>query len=726
MLEFSKRTKNVHISSFMKSNSKSSFKDLIEKEKNTKRTKRKKNQTMKGLKILSNIEIKSKKKKSNYSLGEIKIAKIHREATRPLKKIEKDFLLTKDEIKNNSCPCCGLPTKIEGKLDNYKMCDNPDEFLNCGKGVILYFSFFKFFIFVSIIGTICISFFDCFFSYTYYNELKKFCNNLNKLNITKYDLYNRYYYKIKINKINELKCDVYSREGILEFHKLIDSFFFKISLVNYRNYKIIFNEIFGINNSKSTIVNLNLINFLCLISIFIIYLIYIFFIHNKTNSLNYFVHSVSDYSIFATDLNDIYKKFEENLEFIKEKEIEYSKTKNKLEEKIYQDKLGFKPDNNMLKIDLFKIFLKKKVFKKENSLGEYNVKRIDLCYKLEEIINLQKKSENLEEKIQKIEYDESIIEKNNKNNLKGNKRIYYNSCCCLGEEESLEEIKRKKKMCEKKMNKLITSSKENPSEHFCGSAFISFDTIQEQENYLKYIHKKKCCYNLIEDYVTLFKMFYYYMTVYCCCCFCLCFCKCCCSCCSCCCNGDENSLNYVKKKINFEKASEPEDIIFENLEISQTKKFKNLICVVSISIIISGISLLINKMLYGMQQNMEEDFRRTDRQFIVNIYSFIITIFTAIMDVILEIVIEKIIKCEKSYTLTNFYGHYGVNLTFFWFLNSGLIPVICDVITQSREEHEVLTNNLITKFLFNSFLTPLMWTMNAKFVYKKIKQCIIE
>ena len=74
--------------------------------------------------------------------------------------------------------------------------------------------------------------------------------------------------------------------------------------------------------------------------------------------------------------------------------------------------------------------------------------------------------------------------------------------------------------------------------------------------------------------------------------------------------------------------SEPEDIIFENLEISQTKKFKNLICVVSISIIISGISLLINIMLYGMQRNIEEDFRRIDGQFIVNIYSFIITIFT--------------------------------------------------------------------------------------------------
>ena len=69
----------------------------------------------------------------------------------PLKQI-KD--LTKEEIKNNSCPCCGLPTKISGKLEEYKICDNPDEYTNCGEGVILYFSFFKFCIIVIFIVTI--------------------------------------------------------------------------------------------------------------------------------------------------------------------------------------------------------------------------------------------------------------------------------------------------------------------------------------------------------------------------------------------------------------------------------------------------------------------------------------------------------------------------------------------------------------------------------------------
>ena len=40
---------------------------------------------MKGLRKLDNIEVKEEKN-TKYSLGEIKIAKIHREATRPLKK----------------------------------------------------------------------------------------------------------------------------------------------------------------------------------------------------------------------------------------------------------------------------------------------------------------------------------------------------------------------------------------------------------------------------------------------------------------------------------------------------------------------------------------------------------------------------------------------------------------------------------------------------------------
>ena len=42
------------------------------------------------------------------------------------------------------------------------------------------------------------------------------------------------------------------------------------------------------------------------------------------------------------------------------------------------------------------------------------------------------------------------------------------------------------------------------------------------------------------------------------------------------------------------------------------------------------------------------------------------------------------------------------------------------------EEDEVLTSNMLLKFLFNSFVTPIMWTINPKFIYKKLKKCIAE
>ena len=481
-----KKYKPSFINTFININSQNSYKDLIEKDKKAIRIKKfnkKKNKTMKGLNILDNIEIKEKikyNKNIKYSLGEIKIALIHKEATKPLKK-KKD--LSKKEIKNNSCPCCGLPIQISGKLEDYKMCDNPDEFSNCGEGVILYFSFFKFCIIVTLIATILISFFDSFISYNYYYELQKFCDNLPE----NYSIYNKnntddYYDNMKFtpphydyddnNEFKKMiynalyinasikfkdKCDIYSSNN-LTTHKLFKSFFFKISLVNFRNYEIMSKKLYnliGNNNYKSTIINLNFVNFLCLITIFIVYLVYTFFIFNKSNAANYLVYTVGNYSIFLYNLNDIYEKFGKNLKYIQKKEKENNNSNKKLDKKIYEDKLGFEPEENIPKLDLFKNFLKKKIFIKNNKNKNeqtqfYDIKRIDLCYKLNEIIYLQKEIEELEEKIQRIEFDQSMIEKNNKKGVKGDKRIYYSCCLCCKTEESLEEIKKKKK---KKKNK---------------------------------------------------------------------------------------------------------------------------------------------------------------------------------------------------------------------------------------------------------------------------------
>ena len=119
---------------------------------------------------------------------------------------------------------------------------------------------------------------------------------------------------------------------------------------------------------------------------------------------------------------------------------------------------------------------------------------------------MQKEIEELDEKIERIEFDQSMIEKNNKKGIKGDERIYYTCCLCCENEESLEQIKEREEK-EKKMNELIESSKENTSEYFCGAAFVTFNTIKDQEDYLSHI-QKNCCRRLMDAFITLFKIFF--------------------------------------------------------------------------------------------------------------------------------------------------------------------------------------------------------------------------
>ena len=81
----------------------------------------------------------------------------------------------------------------------------------------------------------------------------------------------------------------------------------------------------------------------------------------------------------------------------------------------------------------------------------------------------------------------------------------------------MEQIKKRKKLLEKKINEIKESSKENAWDNFCGAAFITFNTIKEQEDYLYEINKS-CCSRLIDAFIILYQIYFYYLCPYCCCC----------------------------------------------------------------------------------------------------------------------------------------------------------------------------------------------------------------
>ena len=186
--------------------------------------------------------------------------------------------------------------------------------------------------------------------------------------------HNSYYNEDSIENI----CKFYSND-YTKYNELYNSFFFKISLVNVKYYRRLYYAMDYLRNNnndkyynygknknnkefESTIINLSFNNFICMINIFVFYLVSIFFLYNKSNVANYDVCTISDYAILLTNLNNIYGLFKNNLEDIGKEE--FANRNKKIKKIKYNDKLGFKPDENKSQIELFKKFLEKKYFKK--------------------------------------------------------------------------------------------------------------------------------------------------------------------------------------------------------------------------------------------------------------------------------------------------------------------------------------------------------------------------
>ena len=631
-----------------------------------------------------------------YSRAKVEIAVKHCSAQRPKREIVD---LTEEEENEHLCPCCGLPEVVNKKIEYFNVCDSPDDFSNCGQGVVLYYDYIKFVIMIAIIASAGMTIFNSYISSKYYREMTKVCNN--------------YYHNVYLgltDKANHFsECDFYMTDVDREDENIrkIDTFFFQFSSCNIKDYREIYKNLYNTQNDsfESTIINISLMNFIILLILFIFNLIYIYFLFNKSNAADYLVFTVSDYAIFLTNLYDLYNRFKTNLVKVKQSEEKFKKSGKQIPEDWYYDKLGFKPTDEMIEIKMFETFLREKIFKetrRRKVLTDYGVNRIDLCYKSGEMIELQEKLDEINEKINKVDFDPMIKKENDKRELEGAQRNYYSYILPFcpftycPKQEALEDIIKEKEETEKKMDKLINDSKEHISEYFGGAAFITFNTIKQQEEYCKKLP------NNFFDYIGQF--FKQMLDLF----------------CSCCVNKD--STSYYQRNIHFEAAPEPADVIFENVETKPAARILRTALVYFISILLCAISFAA---IYGLNllQMYVDDLQGSYTTHIILLYviSFAITGVTSGVDIILEIVLEKLTKLEKQTTWTNYYLSFSLKLTLFTFLNSAILPTFCELVAIKSDGHEILISNMLMKFLVNALVTPLMWTFNPGFFIKKIR-----
>ena len=618
----------------------------------------------------------------NYILGNIEKAEKHQCANRPLKKI-------KEEKDPERCPCCQLPLMKEGVLEPFKICDKPEDFSICGIGVSLYFTSIKFIIFILLFVSIFISSLNIFFSYKYIKELTKFCNIYIKVKNT-----------TNQNYAEECKYYFTEEDGFFDYYSLADTFFFRFSSVNIKDYRDLYHKINSknIKSFEHSIINISLVNFICFIAVFLFNLFFIFYLFNKTNSIDYFNHTPSDYSIFVSNLDgvqELFKKKPENIDQKKNKELSESTFNGEL---INKRQLSFVPDENMKKIEEFKDFIKNEFFKR---FSNTNLK-IFLCYKLKELTKLQKELEEKKEKLAKIKYDPKQTKKNEELKLEGDNRCYFETFLCCIKIEEITKIKKQKNDLQNKIEGIIEGIEKDTSnyllDNFIGSAIITFEKIEHKKLVLKKAHTNfiSSCIAFINDILSRISS-YFKLGNY----------------------EEGKNINYYIRNFKYEAAPEPEDIIFQNLEtLSFERVLKGLLFFI-ISIIICFVSLCIVAGLNRLQEILDKN---DEYSIVLFIFSILIYFVLELIDFALEEILEILTKYERQISYTHFYLSYSIKLTISSFLNSALVPFLSEIIFTKSKRYEVLIGNLFFQFILNAIVTPILMTYNYCCLLKICKQ----
>ena len=191
-------------------------------------------------------------------------ANYHKNSNRPLKKLKEFDQSTK------FCPCCSLPVEQKGYLERFNFCDDTDEFIQCGTGISLYFSFFRFSLFILILTSFSICLPTFIITNNYTDQIMKMCIKL---------------YEIENNNINNTfpECiNFIGVEGISKIYIQGSGWALRFNGINLKQYRTLHSKLIGNKDSKinKTLIDYSFLYFLGLMTLYIINIFYIIFIYN--------------------------------------------------------------------------------------------------------------------------------------------------------------------------------------------------------------------------------------------------------------------------------------------------------------------------------------------------------------------------------------------------------------------------------------------------------------
>ena len=634
-----------------------------------------KEQSIDKIPVKQTMLLKGKiKLKTLDDLGEIEEAKKHRSANRPLHKI-KEF---NDSV--NFCWCCNLPCEEKGIIERFKYCDNVDKFSECGLGISFYFHFIRFLILILFLSICVIIISMMIFNKHYTKGINRVCNN--------------YYKNLGYNNIS--LCEGFvteAEENLNVYSRFMKDWVLSFSSDNIKIYYLLHN--FITNNSKNAedvIINYSLLNFLLLLTIFIINIGYIILINARAKKTKLKNLTIRDYTVLVSNSNHILTDY-------------LNKMQKQNPNYITQSQLTVENTTDFIK------HVNKYIT--EDELKIYNV---NLCYNLGKYMDLRDELEEVKEKIFKIKNDKHMIDINSEKGNLINNRYYYKIplsnfgiYCIKWKDKTLAELEKKKSELEKDIENEINNFQILSESNFTGYMFVSFNYIKDKEEILK--QHPNHFFDIMLDFFINIK---YYIC--------------------CCCISEGEKLKFSKKKgLDIEDPPEPEDLYFENFKYSGRQRFFKIVLFFFICILIIGVSFLIVLGLTYWQNKITDD-EKNINLFVKYLLSLLITIIIAILNEVLEYLLEKFTFWERHLSRTNYYLSLSVKIAILTFLNSAIIPLIAKELAVKKrinisyniDRNFLIVDDMFVMFLVNAIVTPIFWTLNVPFLYKKIRIHFLE
>jgi hypothetical protein len=193
-------------------------------------------------------------------------------------------------------------------------------------------------------------------------------------------------------------------------------------------------------------------------------------------------------------------------------------------------------------------------------------------------------------------------------------------------------------------------------------------------------------------------------------------------------NSKANRRYWEGDRVVVERATEPGDVYWENLSVSDMERTARQLLTYFITACCLGIAFSIYNGLNSLSSYLDdratEDDASSGDLWMVRIVNALSSVITMIINVCLDIVIRLLSSYEKHRSYTQFHLSVAIKLMASTFINSALLPLSINLDTEDWFTNNGLAMTIFYNTLSVSFVSTLLYLFNIGYLLKKIKICL--